>query len=318
MDGSDITPEEHAEIRMTKWWSAEEMVRQGVPCREGPYTDIEKEQVDGAINRYKAEHNLSLEDIEDIIFGATRKDGFWATVACAVPSRRIRSVYDHVQRAYHPLRMKGKWHVHEDSALVKFVKEYKSDWTKIGEAMQRMPESCRGRYQQYLVYAETERKGRWSDEEGARLACIIETMSTEGKTSTTSQKFWKEVAARMGNTRSPKQCRGKWNDSLNPRLQNQGRKPRWGPLDIYVLVHKIASLGLDFEVDIPWNILPDDGWKSWSGHRLQQKWAILKKTVWVEGATHHDIVQRLLALHGTLPNNSPVRENQPSTTENNS
>ncbi|KAH9077108.1 hypothetical protein EDB83DRAFT_1676401 [Lactarius deliciosus] len=114
----------------------------------------------------------------------------------------------------------------------------------------------------------------------------------------------------MDNTRSPEQCRGKY-----PRLQNQGRKPRWGPLDIYVLVHKIASLGLDFEVD-PWNILPDDGWNSWSGHRLQQKWAVLKKTVWVEGATHHDIVQRLLALHGTLPNSS-VRENQPSTTEDN-
>ncbi|KAH9060895.1 hypothetical protein EDB87DRAFT_1723414 [Lactarius vividus] len=230
----------------------------------------------------KQEHNLSLEDIEDIIFGATRKNGFWTTVgippsACAVPSRRIWSVYDHVQRAYHPLPDEGQM-------------EYKSDWTKIGEAMQRMPESCWGRYQQYLVYAETERKGRWSDEEGARLACIIETMTAEGKTSTTSQKFWKEVAARMGNTRSPKQCRGKW----------------------------IASLGLDFEVDIPWNTFPDDGRKSWCGHRFQQKWAILKKTVWVEGATHHDIVQRLLALHGTLSNNNCVRENQPFTTEDNS
>ncbi|KAH9179624.1 hypothetical protein EDB89DRAFT_1900747 [Lactarius sanguifluus] len=316
MDDSDITPEEHAEIRITKWWSAEEMVRHGIPCREGPYTDIEKEQVDGAIKRYKAEHNLSLEDIEDIIFGATRKDGFWATVACAVPSRRIRSVYDHVQRAHHPLRMKGKWSVHEDSALVKFVKEYKSDWTKIGEAMQRMPESCRGRYQQYLVYAETERKGRWSDEEGARLACIIDIMTGRGKDKHNITEVLEGGCSTHGQYKVPKA--DPWNDSLNPRLQNQGRKPRWGPLDIYVLVHKIASLGLDFEVDIPWNTLPDDGWKSWSGHRLQQKWAILKKTVWVEGATHHDIVQRLLALHGTLPNNSTVWENQPSTTENNS
>ncbi|KAH9077107.1 hypothetical protein EDB83DRAFT_2348215, partial [Lactarius deliciosus] len=66
--------------------------------------------------------------------------------ACAVPSRRIRSVYGHVQRAYHP----------RGNDL--FVKEHKSDWTKIGEAIQRMPESCRGRYQQYLVYTETERK----------------------------------------------------------------------------------------------------------------------------------------------------------------
>ncbi|KAH9049718.1 hypothetical protein EDB84DRAFT_1556044 [Lactarius hengduanensis] len=277
MYDSDITPEEHAEICMTKWWSAEEMVRQGVPCREGPYTDIEKEQVDGAINRYKAEHNLSLEDIEDIIFGATRKD------SCAVPSRRIRSVHDHVQRAYHPLRMKGKWRVHEDSALVKFVKEYKSDWTKIGEAMQRITRILSGRACQFAQAVGLTKRG---------LDSLV-----SGKTSTTSQKFWKEVAARMGNTTSPKQCRGMIHSIHD--YKTKGGNPV-GAL--------LTSMSL----------FTNDGWKSWSGHRLQQKWAILKKTVWVEGATHHDIVQRLLALHGTLPNNSSVRENQPSTTENNS
>ncbi|KAH9006751.1 hypothetical protein EDB86DRAFT_2823978 [Lactarius hatsudake] len=271
MDDNDITSEEHAEIHMTKWWSAEEVypvVRVLTPTLKRNRSMVQ------LTDTKRQEHNLlSLEDIEDIIFGATRKDGIWTSDSCAVPSGRIRSVYDHVQRAYLPSTDEGG------------------------------------------MTGLTICTGRWSDEEGARLACIIKTMSAEGKTSTTSQKFWKEVAARMGNTMSPKQCRGKWNDSLNPRLQNQGRKPRSLLTSMFLFT---TPLGLDFEVDIPWNILPDDGWKSWSGHRLQQKWAILKKTGWVEGATHPDIVQRLLALHGTLPNNSSVRENQPSTTENNS
>ena len=64
--------EENAQILMTKWWSAEEMMRHGkhlfrplnhvtccthasgVPCREGPFTETEKDQVESAITRYKA------------------------------------------------------------------------------------------------------------------------------------------------------------------------------------------------------------------------------------------------------------------------
>ncbi|KAI9467078.1 hypothetical protein BJY52DRAFT_1182556 [Lactarius psammicola] len=275
-----IPPEEHAETLMTKWWSAEEMMRHGVPCREGPFTEIEREQAESAIARYKG--GLSDEDIEDIIFGATKKDRFWASVTCAVPTRRVRSMYDHVQGAYHPLRMKGKWSTLEDSALVKFVKGYKSDWNKIGEAMQRTTESCRGGYQQYLVHAGTGHKGHWSDKEGARLARIIETLTAEGKTITTSQKFWKEVLARMVHARSPKQYWGTIHS-------NRGCKTKGGdPIGVFLMPMSLftTSLSLDLEADIPWNALPDDGWRSWSGHRLQQKWAIFKKTVWTRSATH--------------------------------
>ena len=53
----------------------------------------------------------------------------------------------------------------------RFVNEHNSNWIKIGEAMQRSAESCRGRYQQYLVYVGTERKGTRISELRSRQGC---------------------------------------------------------------------------------------------------------------------------------------------------
>ena len=44
---------------------------------------------------------------------------------------------------------------------------------------------------------------------------------------------------------------------------------------------------LDAEGDIDWGALTDDAWKFWTPHKLQQRWASLKKTVHTPGATHH-------------------------------
>ncbi|KAI9447968.1 hypothetical protein H4582DRAFT_1897498 [Lactarius indigo] len=119
-------------------------------------------------------------------------------------------------------------------------------------------------------------------------------MTAEGKTRTTSQNFWKEVATPMDNTRSPKQCRGMIHSTHDCKIK--GRNPvgalltsmscsvhKYVPLECSPYLtncqYRVASLDLDFEVDIPWNTLPNDDWNRWSGHRLQQKRDILKKTV---------------------------------------
>ena len=45
-------------------------------------------------------------------------------------------------------------------------------------------------------------------------------------------------------------------------------------------------MDLDSEEGINWSTLPDEGWKIWTCHKLQQRWAYLKKTVHTPGATH--------------------------------
>jgi hypothetical protein len=84
---------------------------------------------------------------------------------------------------------------------------------------------------------------------------------------------------------------------------------------------RVASLDLDTEEGIDWSTLPDEGWKTWTGRKLQQKWASLKKEVRSSDSTHRgeysvpptgmlttnlaqDIVQRLLAKYALLPSAS--------------
>jgi hypothetical protein len=160
--------------------------------------------------------------------------------------------------------------------------------------------------------------GAWSSEEESRLVQIVQDFHGDGKSTQTSIKFWQEVAGRMGHTRTAHQCRNKWcvhtsclveititiyrTDSLYPRLQNGGTMPRWSYTDNYILVRKyvplpahlvkliflsrVASLDLDMEKDIKWSTLPDDGWKTWTCRKLQQRWASLKKIAHSPGATH--------------------------------
>ncbi|KAI0248510.1 hypothetical protein BJV78DRAFT_1284764 [Lactifluus subvellereus] len=82
---------EHAETLATKWWAAEKFRQHGVPCREGAFMDAETEIIRTTIRKYSEARNLSQEEVEDLIFGTNRQEGFWAHIARAIPPRRVRS-----------------------------------------------------------------------------------------------------------------------------------------------------------------------------------------------------------------------------------
>jgi hypothetical protein len=52
--------------------------------------------------------------------------------------------------------------------------------------------------------------GSWSPEEESRLVQIMRDFHSDGKSTQTSSRFWKEVSQRMGHTRTAHQCRNKW------------------------------------------------------------------------------------------------------------
>lgn len=77
MTDTILVSEEHSQVLATKWWPAEETMRNGkhlipesscmcpthvpgIPCREGPFTEIEKKQAESAITRYKVVSELSM------------------------------------------------------------------------------------------------------------------------------------------------------------------------------------------------------------------------------------------------------------------
>lgn len=128
--------------------------------------------------------------------------------------------------------------------------------------------------------------------------------------------FWGVVSQRMGGKRGRQQCRIKWygewqrlemcvtdmdvhrTDSLAPQLKNTGERPRWSPMDAYILVHKyvllsgqqrivwyswyffrVDSMNVRDDTEIDWKLLPDENWNIWSAHSLQRRWLTMKRGI---------------------------------------
>ncbi|KAN0141416.1 hypothetical protein V8E53_000661 [Lactarius tabidus] len=283
---------EHAEMLATKWWTGDQFRLHGISCREGQFTPVETECVQDALSRYWAASGISQEDLEDIVLGVAKRDGFWEDITRAVPGRRVRSVLDHAQLLFDPYRDKGDWSDKEDLRLKKFF-DQRLDWYEISRGMQRSAAACRNRYHRHLVPRDTRRKGPWSEEEEARLTQVMQVLEEEGKTPDNTPKFWKMVSERLDGTRTRDQCRDKW-------IAKSGGRTRWRDTDAKTLVKKIARLNLDHENNIPWAELIDERWSTWTAEQLRGKWAALKAKAKVDGgATHRDVVQQLMDHGGT-------------------
>ncbi|KAF8263215.1 hypothetical protein EI94DRAFT_1807600 [Lactarius quietus] len=73
-------PDEHAKLLATKWWSRDQFRQNGVLCREGEFTLAESESVQDVIRQYQTAQGISDEDVEDLILGTTKLNGFWETI----------------------------------------------------------------------------------------------------------------------------------------------------------------------------------------------------------------------------------------------
>ncbi|KAF8257893.1 hypothetical protein EI94DRAFT_1524459, partial [Lactarius quietus] len=219
---------------------------------------------------------LDDEQMEDLVFGATKQIGFWPHVACSLPGRHLCSMYDHVQRSKHPLQNSRPWANGDDAMMKRHINEHRHDWTEIEDAMSRPAAECWDRYHKKIKLKGMINHGQWSSDEEAHLVWVMQDLSLKGKMNKTMLCFWKEASCHMDNTHSGKQCQEKWTDSLNHTLHNGGTALHWETQDEFILLHKIALLDVDCDDEIDWNLLPNASWHQWSAHRLQQKWSLLK------------------------------------------
>ncbi|KAH9988303.1 hypothetical protein BJV77DRAFT_1022435 [Russula vinacea] len=211
--------------------------------------------------------------------------------ARAVPHRGVKSIFYHVRRARNCLAKAGKWSPAEDEQLLRAVRTHGNDWSAVADLVQRSNADCSDRYHQELQYKDTKRRGAWSSEEEGRLLLVIDELARDGKTDVSARGFWVSVSKALGGTRTPKQCRNKWSDSLRGKIENEGKTRCWKEEDSYILVCKIASLDVDEETDIDWRSLRDPSWNMWSARFLRQKWRKLKASYTAdEVICHRDVV----------------------------
>ncbi|KAI0258458.1 hypothetical protein BC834DRAFT_975144 [Gloeopeniophorella convolvens] len=224
----------------------------------------------------------------------SRKDrGFWERIARAVPSRGVKSVYDHVRRLYHPWKKRGKWRRSEDDTLRRSVGKHGMSWALVAEEVERPPHDCRDRWTKRLQATAPGPRSRktWSRQDEEDLLRVMRELGNGGPINTKQRGFWINVSKRMGGTWTSQQCQVKWARSLDPKLR--GRV--WGKEDNRALVTKVASFNVASEDDLDWGSMRDAGWARWTADAIREKWGLLKSTLNSSALSHREVVALLVA-----------------------
>jgi len=107
-----------------------------------------------------------------------------------------------------------KWSKDEDQRLLDAVKKFgMKKWNAVAAVVvTRTPNQCGQRWRKSLrPELANVNKGPWHDLEDVRLRKLVSSLGTVGT--------WHKIAEGMGYTRSPKQCRERWHNFLDPKLR---------------------------------------------------------------------------------------------------
>lgn len=122
---------------------------------------------------------------------------------------------------YHPQNNIGAWTKEDDDKLIELYTKHKGQWTTIGVALGRMADSCRDRYRNHLKDLATMNTGTWAPEEDKKLLEIMTDLAKkQGKTNLAdATHMWTAISELMGGTRSRHQCRHRYTQSLQPKME---------------------------------------------------------------------------------------------------
>jgi uncharacterized FlgJ-related protein len=130
----------------------------------------------------------------------------WVAVAKVVPGRtrgQCRRRWVNTLDIFNGT--KGKWTPAEDTKLTEVVKKYGKDWVAVSKLVPgRTNEQCRHRWVGALNVPNG-KKGKWTPAEDAKLTEVV-------------KKYGKDwvAAAKLVPGRTPKQCRNRWVNTLDP------------------------------------------------------------------------------------------------------
>jgi len=108
----------------------------------------------------------------------------------------------------------NKWSKDEDQLLRDAVNKFgKKKWNAVAAVVgTRTPNQCGQRWRKSLrPELANVNKGPWQNIEDLKLRKLVSSLGTRGT--------WGKIAKDMGYTRSPKQCRERWHNFLDPKLR---------------------------------------------------------------------------------------------------
>lgn len=271
----------------------------------GTFQAAELKILDQFMEEWKQDKEMTHAELADMIQSKNRgheeaEGSFWAQVFDLLPRRKDRrSVRLTCRRRYHNFERRGKWEPEDDEDLKAAYAKDPNKWTKIGEAINRMPEDCKDRWQNYLACGDRRRIGDWTEKEEMQLALAVEEckravrLAAREDAEKNNQQFrddqnwmdlisFKTVSEKMDRARSGLQCRQHWKRMQDREMKRQRaggdakKKKTWRdaqaadnykrmlPGDKYAILQLIEATDTSTEENIPWKMIskdnPDSKW----------------------------------------------------------
>ncbi|KAG0351026.1 RNA polymerase I enhancer binding protein [Podila minutissima] len=213
----------------TKWLMATALKEKGIAYRTGTFSSHEDELIRQTISEYVARHNMAEDAINRWFENGNGRGRFekndlkalWVEIAVRLQTRPLLNIYLHVRRMFHPQNNVGTWSKEDDKKLIELYAKHKGQWTTIGTELGRMADSCRDRYRNHLKDQSTMVTGPWQPHEDEKLLSIMQELAlAQGKASILdSNPMWTLISERMEGTRTRHQCRHRYSQTLQPRLE---------------------------------------------------------------------------------------------------
>ncbi|KAF9906729.1 RNA polymerase I enhancer binding protein [Linnemannia zychae] len=213
----------------TKWLMATALKDKGISYKTGTFSSHEDELIRETIKGYVARNNMPEDAIQRWFENGNGRGRFekndlkalWVEIAVRLQNRPLLNIYLHVRRMFHPQNNIGTWSKEDDQKLIMLHALHKGQWTTIGTELGRMADSCRDRYRNHLKDQSTMLTGPWQPHEDEQLLTIMQDLALQqGKINILdSSPMWTLISERMRGTRTRHQCRHRYSQTLQPRLE---------------------------------------------------------------------------------------------------
>ncbi|KAF9355041.1 RNA polymerase I enhancer binding protein [Mortierella sp. AD094] len=213
----------------TKWLMATALKEKGIAYKTGTFSSHEDELIRQTIKDYVARNSMPEDAIQRWFQNGNGRGRFekndlkalWVEIAVRLQNRPLLNIYLHVRRMFHPQNNVGAWSKEDDQKLIMLYTKHKGQWTTIGTELGRMADSCRDRYRNHLKDQSTMVTGPWQPHEDERLLSIMQDLALQqGKANILdSSPMWTLISERMQGTRTRHQCRHRYSQTLQPRLE---------------------------------------------------------------------------------------------------
>ncbi len=305
-----IRPEEREAIHASRQKITSKVPLQGTDFTTGRFTDLEKLQVERAVQEYLKENHIPQEDVKYLLrpfvnggdnpYLEHTKDFVDVVIFKSGLNRARRQVYWYLTRLFNENRADGRrWTAEEDVWLVEMTMIEGTKWAKFEQEIGRT--STRERYRRLISNSEKFNSGPWLPEEEYRLIKAVKMNLDNPETFDVTQgpNNWDAIASKVI-SRSAIQCITRWYGVTRYIVDGQYRMKKWSKRDHAHLLKRMLHFnaadesGVDFS-KISLATMHSSWGKGQNATCIRMEWYRMRKRIPnVEKMTFNQAIQYVL------------------------